>query len=131
MPRHFRYSRRHPRARAIQTAVWLIGLGILFLMRDFWPGILIVMGISWVIGALAREWEPPIEPREPAAPPPAPRPAPPVRPQVAARSAPTEPRLPAACPACGAPTRTPRTDRPADPFECAYCGSDLRPAAPR
>lgn len=30
----------------LQSAIWLIGIGILFLTGDWWPGILIVIAIS-------------------------------------------------------------------------------------
>jgi hypothetical protein len=38
----------------IQGAVWLIGLAILFATDQFWPGILILVGLSIVAGALVR-----------------------------------------------------------------------------
>ena len=37
---------------AIQTGIWLIGLGILFLTGRFWPEILIVIGLSMLATAL-------------------------------------------------------------------------------
>jgi hypothetical protein len=38
----------------IQSAVWLIGIAVLFAFDIFWPGILILIGISMVAGALVR-----------------------------------------------------------------------------
>lgn len=37
---------------SIQTGIWLIGLGILFLTGRFWPEILIVIGLSMLATAL-------------------------------------------------------------------------------
>jgi hypothetical protein len=38
----------------IQSAVWLIGIAALFAFDVFWPGILILVGLSMVAGALVR-----------------------------------------------------------------------------
>jgi hypothetical protein len=38
----------------IQSAVWLIGIAVLFTFDIFWPGILILIGLSMVAGALVR-----------------------------------------------------------------------------
>ena len=38
----------------IQTAVWLIGIAALFAFDIFWPGILILIGISMLAGGLVR-----------------------------------------------------------------------------
>jgi hypothetical protein len=38
----------------IQSAVWLIGIAALFAFDIFWPGILILIGLSTVAGALVR-----------------------------------------------------------------------------
>ena len=38
----------------IQSAVWLIGIAVLFAFDIFWPGILILVGLSMVAGALVR-----------------------------------------------------------------------------
>jgi len=40
-----------------QAAVWLIGLGVLFLLDAFWPGILILVGISIIFNSLMPEEE--------------------------------------------------------------------------
>lgn len=37
---------------AIQTGIWLIGIGILFLTNWWWPGILILIGISMLASIL-------------------------------------------------------------------------------
>jgi hypothetical protein len=41
----------------IQAAVWLIGLGVLYMLDAFWPGILILIGISLFIKSLMPEPE--------------------------------------------------------------------------
>ena len=41
----------------VQSAVWLIGLGILFLLDAFWPGILILIGLSMLVQSLMPEEE--------------------------------------------------------------------------
>ena len=38
----------------IQSAVWLIGIAILFILDIFWPGILILIGLSMLAGGLVR-----------------------------------------------------------------------------
>ena len=43
--------------KKIQTAVWLIGLGVLFWLDAFWPGILILVGISLFFKSLMPEPE--------------------------------------------------------------------------
>ncbi|MGQ0602938.1 MAG: zinc ribbon domain-containing protein [Anaerolineales bacterium] len=50
--RPYRRSHRSPAAQAVQSAIWMIGLGILFFTGDWWPGIMIVLGVSAVAGAL-------------------------------------------------------------------------------
>jgi len=40
------------------AAIWLIGLGILFLIGDIWPGILILIGISLIVSAYFKEEQP-------------------------------------------------------------------------
>ncbi len=38
----------------IQSAVWLIGIALLFVFDKFWPGILILIGLSMLAGGLVR-----------------------------------------------------------------------------
>lgn len=40
-----------------QSCFWLVGLAILFATNLFWPGILILIGFSTLLGALTREDE--------------------------------------------------------------------------
>lgn len=40
------------RKRDLQAGIWLVGLGFLFLTDTFWPGILILVGLSILIDSL-------------------------------------------------------------------------------
>ena len=113
---------------SLQSAIWLIGIAILFLTGDWWPGILIPVGVSVLAEFLVRR-----SPPAPAAPipeaPAAPEPEPTAVPAAAAEPTPPARRLdllPDACPACGAKVR-PTEVRWLDErsAECAYCGTPL------
>lgn len=134
-----RFRERGPAAE-VQSAVWLIGLGLLWLTGWWWPGILIVIGVSMVAGAMARGIDLPAAPPEAPAfpsPPPAPfgglqaeasaAPPPPapvgLRPEPAGRPAQTV-RLPDICPNCGAPPRS-LTSRAEQPGVCPFCGAQI------
>jgi len=39
---------------AIQSGLWLVGLALLFYFGIFWPGILILLGVSALVGAATR-----------------------------------------------------------------------------
>jgi len=137
---HYGYKRRRPdspQVQAAQSAIWLIGLGVLFLTGWWWPGILIVIGLSMVAGALLRADAPAATERSPEAPAIPPSLATPPTPFVA--STPervvlqaesletTRPvRLPDICPYCGAPPRTLPARDPANPYACPYCGANLQ-----
>ncbi len=117
----------------IHAGVWLIGLAVLFLTGLWWPGILVLVGISMVLQwVFSQESPKAFEPeRTPAPRPPVPpaTPAPaPVSPIVVTQATPVRPvgALPSACPRCGGPVRAyevkwtgPRSAL------CAYCGSVL------
>jgi hypothetical protein len=124
--RRFRYK-RHRRMREMQSAIWLIGLGILFLTRWWWPGILIVIGVSMVVGALVREDHsrderdtlPPLDPL-----PPIPEPEPLEGPSAFTSASPTPVNqpLPSACPNCGGG----KFERLSpDRAECWHCGAQI------
>lgn len=53
------------------VGIWLIGLGILFLVGHVWPGILILIGISMIVSAYMKDESVPTPTGTPAAPPPA------------------------------------------------------------
>lgn len=38
----------------LQGSLWLIGIGTLFALDIFWPGILILIGLSVILGAFAK-----------------------------------------------------------------------------
>ncbi len=50
----------------INAGIWLIGLGILFLFNFFWPGILILVGITMLVNALVPDKPQEIPPAAPA-----------------------------------------------------------------
>ncbi len=47
-------SRGMGREKEISAAVWLIGLGVLFLTGSFWPGILVLVGVSTYVHEAAK-----------------------------------------------------------------------------
>ena len=139
MPRYHRYRygpRLAPRGRPLHGAIWMIGLGILFFTGHWWPGILILVGISAILGAVWRDsdeaptlpqndWErPAASPVAPASQPvvtapPAPTPTP-------VNSAPRVDLLPSTCPRCGAPVRSNEIKwTSTHSATCTYCGSNL------
>jgi len=112
---------------------WLAGLIILASNDWWWPGILILVGLSAVMSSMFKEWgdSPTFEPVAPPKPIPAPglppEPTPPqhfspVQPALTPRSD----LLPATCPRCGGPVRpTEVTWRGPQSACCSYCGSAL------
>ncbi len=44
--------------KSLQGGIWLIGIGVLLLTGFWWPGILILIGLSMLAGALIPEEEP-------------------------------------------------------------------------
>jgi len=134
--------------RDVIGGIWLIGLGILFLFDFFWPGILILAGLSMIVTALM----PPVKREMPPA---APTPA-----KVVDVQAKEEPQaspaqeeqlppslaekadllyrqslLPETCPSCGGPVKQ-NVDKVAwkddDTAECPFCSAKItisRPAS--
>ena len=97
--------------KQIQSAIWLIGLAILFWQGWIWPGILALIAISGVSQALM-QWY--------------------IKRQEEQRQA-TQRRsewLPSKCPNCGGPLSvdTVHWTGP-DTADCPYCTAHLRPAA--
>lgn len=126
-----RHGFRH-RGRPMLGAIWMIGLGFLFLTGHWWPGILILVGISVVLGAIQKESQPQVFDQTP----------PPVQPIYPAPSAPVTPQpvnpttpvqidfrsdlLPANCGQCGAPVRSHDVKwLNSKSAACSYCGSTL------
>ena len=107
---------------------WLFLLAFFF-MGDgrWWPGILVLIGLSMVFGALFRDEAPP-PPRDL---PPVQTPPAPAAPTVTVTAAPVEPAhradlLPATCQQCGGPVRAQDVRWTGkQSATCAYCGSTL------
>ena len=155
MPRHF-YPGRHKHGfgrrnyHPFNSLVWIIGLGILFMTHSWWPGIMILVGITMVLNTFANSAWSSDRPEEvdentpwkdwtnqSSAPQPMSAPQPtlnqPSEVQGPTSQSSTVPQqeqyagwLPVSCPNCGAPVRPHSVhwtgQKTAD---CAYCGSAL------
>ncbi len=123
------------------AGIWLIGLGILFLFNFFWPGILILAGLSMIVTALMpperREMPPAATPAADVIdvqPRPVPEPAPtkeePLPPALAegAELIYRQSLLPEACPACGGPVKH-NAEKvvwlDAGTAECPFCSAKI------
>ncbi len=113
--------------RNLHAAVWLIGLAILAMRDWWWPGILVLIGISLVLEAVLMQYRPQaFETTEVPSSPPA---------AVAAPVAPATPPpasqhrfdlLPAVCPKCGGPIRSQEVRWTGqESADCPYCGANL------
>ncbi|MBK9781654.1 MAG: hypothetical protein IPP55_16645 [Anaerolineales bacterium] len=133
MHRHKRFRHgphfRRGRGKNLSGLIWLVGLAILFTTGDWWPGILILVGISIVFRSLFRDEQPPERPAPPPfdpppfapPPPPAPRPAPPPADPVHRADL-----LPATCPNCGGPVRSNDLKwTSSHSVACSYCGANI------
>ena len=128
--RKYRYNRYGPRFirpwRPFRF-IWLIGLGLLFFGWRWWPGILVLIGLSVVFGSVFRA-STPGWPQNPPPPPSDPMP-PPFTPTAA--PAPVTPvhrvdLLPATCSQCGGPIRAHEVKwTGAQSAACPFCGSSL------
>jgi hypothetical protein len=107
--------------RSIHAAIWLIGLGILFWKNWWWPGILILVGISSIAEALIRQYVPDAVQKT--------EPTPPVVESTPPASSPPEHRLellPTTCPNCGGPIRGHEVKWTGlQSADCPYCGVNL------
>ena len=123
---------RHP-MRGLGGILWILGFFILARYGWWWPGILVLIGISMLMGSIFRETEPPQtfeNPQPPKAPPsystPVSPPAPAPVTQAPAASAHRVDLLPATCSRCGAPMRAHEVKwTGAQSASCPYCGSTL------
>ena len=114
---------------------WWIGLAILFSTDNWWPGILVLIGLSMVFGSFFREErqpkphedQPPFPPHDLSrtSPPPAPRPV--SSPMGASFDATHRTDLlPTTCSQCGGPIRSYEVKwKGAQTAACPYCGSNL------
>lgn len=139
----------------LNAAIWLIGLGILFLVRNIWPGILILIGLTMIVNVLIKDEAQVIPPTT------VPEQRPPAdvvdgvevtpKPEKTAETMPYDPpeaggeplpavlategerlflasQLPDKCPACNAPMK-PNAEKlkwnPDNSVECMFCGYRL------
>jgi hypothetical protein len=131
--------------KGLHTAIWLIGLAILFYTGRFWPGILILVAASTIIEMVISSAVPGsteevedngfhrpragVEEGRPFPPPPPPPPAPSVPdPSVIAANELVRrvDLLPTNCPRCGAPARGHDVKwTGSNSADCSFCGSPL------
>jgi hypothetical protein len=121
------------RGYPLRGAIWMIGLGMLMLWGHWWPGILVLIGISMILGAVWKESAPQtfenVEP--PTFSPATTVPVPPVVTMPVVPPAPVSTvhrleLLPANCPHCGGPIRSPEVKWIGlQAASCPYCGSNL------
>lgn len=106
--------------KALSSAVFLIGLAVLFATDSFWPGILVLIAVSGLVKALGRSWERDGDPFsfEEG----------PSRASLASEQ-PTQPLVyPANCPHCGASAPEVIQDaRAGQKVVCEFCGATLQP----
>jgi len=108
--------------RKLHSAVWIFGLAILFWQGWWWPGILVLVGISIVLEALLMQVAPQTSDSA-ASPGPAGTQTPPATPSTPAYRADL---LPSNCDRCGAPIKSEGIKwTGAKTAECAYCGARI------
>jgi len=120
-----------PHRRNIQAAIWLIGIGFLILTHHWWPGILILVGISMVVGAVTRgatqdNW--PQQPNWPPVQPPAPLAYTPPAPAAPAAQVPVYDLgwVPNRCASCGGPLNvTGLKVLDSRTVTCPFCGTKI------
>ena len=129
--KHHRHGHRiHHSWKPFGGFFWLFLFAFFFLGGRWWPGILILIGLSMLLGALFRE----DDAQPPADLPSVQRPfvpTIPAAPTVTVTAAPVEPihradLLPADCPQCGGPVRSQEVRWTGkQSAACAWCGSSL------
>jgi len=116
--------------RSLHSAIWLIGLAILFWKGWWWPGILVLVAISMILEGVLSQVAPHAfeEEQQPPSVSPA-TPAPTSAAPSAASTATFDDRfelLPSVCPRCGGPVRWQEVKwTGAHTANCAYCGANL------
>jgi hypothetical protein len=116
--------------------IWIVGIFFMIRYGFWWPGILVLIGITAMLGSMWRETPPPPAPptignppapASPQAPAPIAPPAPiPLRPAPANSSEHRVDLLPATCGRCGAPMRAQDVKWTGPKSaSCPYCGSTL------
>lgn len=120
---------------SVRAAVWVFGIGVIAMFDFWWPGILFLIGLSFLLGAVFPDKEktedaysdkleepsPAPQPSQAPHPNEFPQPVPPSTPPSSSRG-----WLPARCPACGAPL-TPTEALWIDDThaECSYCHTPI------
>ncbi len=141
MYKHKRWKHKHHGPWSdVSGAIWLIGLGFLFLTGWWWPGILILVGLNMVLDGVFSATSRPsfddveVPPASPSPAAPAPTHPPASEPRAAAQPSPFMERspehpfelLPHTCPRCGGPVRRAEVKWTNTRYaSCAYCGSNL------
>ncbi len=108
--------------RALSSAIFLIGLAVLFATDSFWPGILVLIAVTGLVKTLGRlrghddEWRLPRARSAQASP---------------AQEQPAQPLIyPTNCPHCGASAPEVVQDaRAGQKVVCEFCGATLQPMA--
>ena len=123
--------------RAIQAGIWLVGIGILFWMNWWWPGILILVGISMLVSVLfpgapkpetpaeAGRYEEPAENWEDESIPP---PLGEIQVEQPIKEIHNPEKLPESCPMCGGPVLKYLEElewTSTDTARCPYCSTEL------
>ena len=132
MKRKIRTKRVGRRKSQLHAVVWLVGLAVLAITDNWWPGILILVAISILLESAVKRGdkdeageeqpEPVVEKKSDEASAPPPR-IETVAPPVGTHRAEW---LPLNCPKCGAPTRAADVRWTGDSSAaCPYCGSNL------
>lgn len=120
--------------RSVQVAIWIIGIYILWTRNLWWPGVLVLLGISLLYEAIVRRYVPsaysPERPEElnTAQKMEAPASAVSTLEAPTATTPPDHPAalLPAVCPSCNAPIHGEEVQWTGpESASCPYCGSNL------
>jgi hypothetical protein len=125
--RRFRHGRRHFRG-PFPGLFWLFIFVMMFSNGHWWPGILVLIGLSIIFGSFFHEETRPPEPKSPSAPifipitpPAAPKPEPAPVEQIHRADL-----LPVTCSQCSGPIRASEVKwTGTQSAACPYCGSNL------
>jgi hypothetical protein len=125
--RNFRHGQRHFRGPFFPGLFWLFIFVMIFSKGHWWPGILVLIGLSIIFNSFFKD----SAPQETQNPPPPVVQMPPPTPPTMAAAAPVEQThrsdlLPLTCPQCGGPIRSYEVKWTGKQSAvCPYCGSNL------